>query len=302
MTTLRLFVVGALLTVLAACSADTVDRSDVMEDGRIMGDGRGELEADAAPGDLPVPDRIAPEDAAVDRTGSETGPNEKCSILPDLTGRSFRVWEMFATEPTELINEFWAEGVKDYTIVILFHVVKHDVHACEMDMLVSTAWADKVKNDDGTYTPLEYRYAQDPALLRVALNGLDIELIEELDLTLMSETVSKPIFIEGLVGGGSFSEDGKNMEELNLSGYITEESTFGLCLNFPVIGPANMHWFMTTGGICPKADLDEDGKPDAYNFKGVVRAVDESDLFKPGIHPIESLIEECPYHDEQCTD
>ena len=227
--------------------------------------------------------------------------NQKCSQLPDMTGKSLRVYEMFATHPTELINEFWALGIEDYTIVLLFHVVKDDRVSCEMELQITSAWADREQLEDGTWIAHEYRYALQPALLRLSVSGMEFEILEPLMLAVFAETVNLPIHLTQLEGGGDFTNDGQIKMEFKLEGFLPEPGTYDLCLAFPGLGPANMHWFLTLGGVCPEGDEDGDGTIDAYLFKGIVRAQDESDLFQPGSHQIETNVTECPHHDEACT-
>ena len=235
------------------------------------------------------------------RSEPDTGEEIPVGELPDLTGRAYRTYELFATEPTDQVNETWAAAVAVYSLVVIFRVVSHDVESRQMVMEVASAWCDRQENPDGSFTPLEYRYGLEPVPIQVKLDGLSFQFTEPFELDLFTPIINKPFHIADATGHGKFSADGSKLTEVFLDGFLPEADTVGLCVDIAGLGIANLHWFFNLAHICPDADLDQDGTLDSYNFKGIVRGVDETDLFVEGIHAIEPGVKECDINDETCS-
>jgi hypothetical protein len=231
---------------------------------------------------------------------AEIGEELPEGALPDLTGRAYRIYELFATQPTDQVNETWGEAVAIYSLVIIFRVVSHDVGSGQMVMEVASAWSDRQENPDGSFIPLEYRYGLDPVPIQVQLDGSTFQFTEPFELDLFTPIINKPFHIAKATGHGKFSPDGSKIAEVFLDGFLPEADTVGLCVDISGLGIVNLHWFFNVAHICPDADLDGDGTLDSYNFKGIVRGVDETYLFVEGIHAIESGVEVCDINDEPC--
>jgi len=232
----------------------------------------------------------------------DVSPETGTTALPDLTGRAYRVYELFATEPTDQINETWAAAVEVYSLVIIFRVLSHDPAAEEMVMEVASAWCDREALGEGQFSPKEYKYGLDPVPIQVKLNGTSFQFTEPFELDMFTPIINQPFHIASATGHGQFSADGSELAEVWLDGFLPEADTVEVCVDITGLGVVNLHWFFNLAHICPNADLDNDLTVDSYNFKGIVRAIDESHLFSEGSHPIESMVEFCDLHDESCDD
>jgi hypothetical protein len=271
------FVVICLVAGLLACSTDDGDGSP---DAASAADVAGAVEvvADTSPGDLPAPE---------------------CPGLPDMTGKVFRITSLVAKDPTDKINEVWAADIGDYELVILFHVVEHDMAAGTAKLRVTSATAEKETAEDGTITPLKYNYMLDPAVFNAYFEGCRIRWDEPIELDIVTSTISKPFHVFGITGFCDISEDGTEILHSWLSGAILESEAQDLCMTIPGMGVANFHWFMNLAHICPVFDSDKDGNLDSYKFTGTLAGVEETELFDDAIIPFTTDIE-CDPHLDQC--
>ncbi len=228
-------------------------------------------------------------------------PSGECAGLPDLTGKVYRVTEMNASHPTDKVNEVWNNDIGTCDLVILFHITEHNLETNVLQVEVTSAWADKTLDGEGNCVPKSYEFALEPAIMVMTIDGCAFDFSQKFDLNIVTPTVSKPFHVFGVTGDGIIAEDGSDIPYCKLSGLIAEEETYDLCLQIPGLGTANFHWFMNLAGICPNADSDNDGDIDSYYFEGILKATEENQYFKAGtIHPIESLVEECPLDSEEC--
>ena len=241
------------------------------------------------------PQEIARETVGNVETGIDTHES-----LPDLSGTVYLATELIATEPTDQLNEAWAAMVADYTLAIAFVVVAHDVASQTMEVDLTSAWIDRLLQDDKPVRPQAYRFALEPVRLNLNLTGQEFTIDGTFAIDLVPMAVNKPFHVHGAVGSGSFSPDGQQITELRLEGFLSEDQMVDFCLNMPGLGDVNFHWFMNLAHLCADADSNADGVPDSYLFKGIVKATADSGLFLPGIKQIEPLVTLCPPHDQPC--
>ena len=227
-------------------------------------------------------------------------PEASCADLVDLTGRSYKITKLNATYPPDNLDPGWAKDIGTYDLVLIFNVVAHDVAAGSLTLTMTSAVAEMV---DGA--PVKYTYALEPAQFEAALeddpNGCKFVIAEgsEIELDIITPTVSKPFHIEGITGSGVIGNDGTTITDGFLQGGILEAEAEDLCLEVVGMGTVNFHWFMNLAHLCADYDLDGDGTTDSYFFEGYLDA-EITDLFQPGITPIESLVETCEAHTEEC--
>lgn len=249
-----------------------------------------------------VADTFGEEAIAGTDVEEDTGGVIECPGLPNLTGHAFRATSLVATEPTDKVNEVWATDIEAYTLVIVFYVLDHRPEEKVATVKVTSAWAEVEDDGAGNLTPLQYQYALEPMVFELGIDGCKLKIIDQIELDIMTPTVSKPFHVFGISGWGEITEDGKEITKLQLAGFIKESEAFDLCLEIPGLGAANFHWFMNLAHICANADSDGDGEVDSYYFKGVIKATQESDLFKPDeSHPIETLVQECIPDEVACV-
>lgn len=247
-------------------------------------------------------DATMPTEAVAEATAqTENVVLPQCPGMGDLTGAAFTAWELFATAPTDAINEIWAEYVEEHDLVVIFLVTNHDVAGGLIDMQVTSAWAQKSLNEDGTFDAVSYQFALEPGALTLRLSGCQFEVEGEFELDLVVPKINQPFHVYRATGSGSFSPGGEKIEEFNLSGFLLEDEAAQTCLVIPGLGVANLRWFLNLAHTCVDSDVDGDGELDSYNFRGVVRAEDRRELFAPGIHPIGSEIDECIPDVQVCT-
>ena len=227
-------------------------------------------------------------------------PASSCAELVDLTGRSFKITKLNATYPTDNLDPVWAKDIGTYDLVLIFNVVAHDTAAGVLTLTMTSAVAELVDGE-----PVAYTYALEPAQFQAALeedpNGCKFVIAEgdEIELDIITPTVSKPFHIEGITGSGVIGNDGTTIRDGFLQGGILESEAEDLCLEVVGMGTVNFHWFMNLAHLCADYDLDGDGTVDAYFFEGYFDA-ELTDLFQPGITPIESLVESCDPHTDEC--
>ncbi len=235
--------------------------------------------------------------------------DEYVSVLPDLTGRSYRVTVLRGVEPTDIVNPTWEEDIANYDLALLFHVVQHDTSTGYATIQITSCATELQKDDkgqrvldpDGNPIPLSFRFSLEPAEFTTRLEGTRFRISSPITLSVVTSTVSKPFQVFGVTGRGEFNEDGTRVRDTWLEGAILEEETLDLCLYIPGMGSVNFHWFMNLAQICPTEDTTGDEKPDSYFFKGFLGARQVADgLFQPGIQPIESLIDHCEPHTDPC--
>jgi hypothetical protein len=230
--------------------------------------------------------------------GGDVPPLE-CPGLPDMTGKVFRITSLDAKDPTDKMNEVWAADIGDYELVILFHVVEHDMVAGTAKLRVTSATSEKEVAEDGTITPLKYNYMLDPAVFNAYFEGCRIRWDEPIELDIVTATISKPFHVFGITGFCDISEDGTEILHSWLSGAILETEAQDLCMTIPGMGVANFHWFMNLAHICPVFDSDGDGVLESYKFTGTLSGVEETELFDEAIIPFTTDIE-CDPHLDQC--
>ena len=222
------------------------------------------------------------------------------ATFPDLTGKSFMVTVLDAVQPTDQVNEVWAEDIAAHQLVILFYIVSHDMATGKFEFQVTSCDVETVGEGEDK-KPTKYTYALDPSIVTGTLTGTNFQFDTEIELDIITPNVNKSFHLFGVMGSGRFNNEGTKIIECYLAGAILEEEVFDLCLTIPGLGPANFHWFMNTAHICAQFDSDEDGTNDSYKFEGNLQA-EETDLFNHGeIKEIVSLVEECPYDDKKCT-
>lgn len=266
-----------------------------------MGCDSGSSEALDTKGGVELSGDVVAEQTSTDEREGEQVVQQPCANFPDLTGAAFRVLQMHATEPTDMIDDTWAADIANCDLVLVFHVISHDVASGIMEVEVTSAKATKTKkNDDGTCTPTEYQFSLEPAKFTARLDGCKFTWDGTFGLDVVTPTVNKPFHVFGLTGGGVFSEDGTKLLDCWLEGAILEEETFDLCMTVPGMSTVNFHWFMNLAHICPNYDSDNDGKIDSYRFSGHVSAERELGAFSEGINPIESLVQECKEDRNPC--
>ena len=226
-------------------------------------------------------------------------PPPECPGLPDLTGRAYRVTALEAIDPTDKINEVWAADIAAYELVLVFHVIEHDVPNNTLKLEVTSAKAQKEDNGDGTFTPLKYNYMLQPSAFDAHLEGCRIRWSTPIELDIVTATISKPFHCFGITGYVDMSDDGTTIVDSWLSGAILESDAYDLCLTIPGMGVANFHWFMNLAHLCPEFDADKDDEFESYKFSGKLSGTDETELFDSGIVPFETDIV-CEIHDEVC--
>ena len=242
---------------------------------------------------------LSPDVASVELPPAEL-PAGPCTALGDLTGTAYLVYELFATEPTDVVNEIWAGYVADNDLAIVFLVTDHDLETGTLQFEVTSAYVDVEETEGGEEVATSYAFGLTPGEFSAKLDGCDFATLGEFELDLVTPTLNHKFSIVRSTGQGTLSEDGLAIEELRLSGYLPENDILDLCLVVEGLGTVNLHWFFNLAGVCPDADWNEDGQPDSYNFKGIVRAQDASPLFSAGIKPIPTLTGECLPDTGQC--
>jgi hypothetical protein len=250
--------------------------------------------AACASGTQPPPDASAPVEAVAEALSPDVDEG-----LPDLTGRVYRIHHLWATAPTDAINEAWAYMVADGSLVLLVRVVAHDTATGSLTLDIGSGWAEREESAEGLPTPLAYRFGLEPVRVTAALSGTTFTMDGLFTVELFPESVNKPFRVVEASGAGTFNEAGTGLEELSLDGLLVEAEVTDFCLGIPGLGTVNFHWFMNLIKVCPDADSDGDGVADAYHFVGGV-AGEETALFQPGIHPIDPLISTCEPHLEPC--
>lgn len=238
-------------------------------------------------------------DDVVAEVTDEDLPPPECPNLPDMTGRVFRVTSLTAKAPTNVVDEVWAADIADYELVILFHIVAHDLAAGTAQLRVTSATAEKDIAGDGTITPLKYNYMLDPAVFDAYLDGCRIGWDEPIELDIVTSTISKPFHVFAITGFCDINEAGTEILHSWLSGAILETEAQDLCMTIPGMGVANFHWFMNLAGICPDFDVDQDGTFESYKFSGELSGVEETHLFDEAIVPFTTDIE-CDVHLDEC--
>lgn len=245
----------------------------------------------------------------VDVPDASTEDNGYVSELPDLTGRSYRVTMLKGVSPTDIVNPTWEEDIASFDLVILFHVLSHDITTGDAVIHVTSCFTEfqmdgeeRARDGEGNLIPISHQFALEPAVIATRFVGKSFRIDDPISLNIVTRTVSKPFHIFGVTGRGDFNEDGSRLTECWLEGAIRESETTDLCLAIPNMGSVNFHWFMNLANICPDRDIDEDGKMDSYFFKGYLGAKQiADDLFKEGIVEIVSLIDECEPHTDTCV-
>ena len=246
---------------------------------------------------------LAVETAPGDPDGSfdEGSLRDPCADLPDLTGRVYRVTDFVATEPTDGINPTWKKWADAYDLVMLFRILEHDRVGGRVEAVMACGGAEVAVGGDGEVAPVRLFYALEPIPVHFSLDGCGLTIEEPLDIHLFTPWVSAEIPIRDVTGVGTLSEDGAEIEQLELSGFLGEATAAAICIDVAGLGVVNLHWFFNLAGICADADTDGDMAMDAYNFLGWVRAVDATPLFDAEQVVIGSQVPECMVHEEPCV-
>jgi len=222
-------------------------------------------------------------------------------ILQDLTGRAYRVTVLESQEPTDALNPTFAQDIATYVNVLVFHIVEHNLEEGYIMMTAGPCSTEFEDPDAAELVVAAFRYALPVEPFRVDLSGCDFEIKEAAVLDMMFKTLNKPYRIDRLFGNGKIREDQTGIDEGYLAGGILLDTAIDLCTTIPGFGVVNFHWFMNLAHICPNFDTDDDGEMDAYFFSGSFTAEDVTDLFVPGeIVPIDSVVEVCKPHTEEC--
>lgn len=222
------------------------------------------------------------------------------SVLPDLTGKAFRITMLKGVLPTDIVNPTWEEDIKNYELVLVIHVISHDITTGDAVFEITSCSSVYEEDAEGNRTPVSYQFALEPSVFSTHLDGVDFKISDPIDLSIVTKTVSKPFHVFGVTGYGTFSEDGSRINECWLEGAIHEDETTDLCLIIPDMGSVNFHWFMNLAKICPDFDSTGDELFDSYKFKGYLGAKDETEYFLPGIVPIE-ITEDCTPDTATCV-
>ena len=239
----------------------------------------------------------AEDTAASDDAGGGGG----CT-LPDLTGRAYRVTVLESQQPTDALNPTFTQDIATWVNVLIFHVLEHDLEEGYIMMTTGPCSTEFEDPDAAEPVPAAFRYALPTEPFRVDLDGCSFRINEAAVLDMMFETLSKPYRIDRLFGDGLIREDLSGIDDGHLEGGILVETAVDLCTTIPGFGVVNFHWFMNMAHICPNFDTDDDGAMDAYYFSGTFTAEDVTELFVAGeVEPIESLINECEPHVDECV-
>ena len=236
----------------------------------------------------------------MDIDASDDIPEGPCADMPDLTGRVYRVTDFVATEPTDGINPTWKKWADVYDLVMIFRVLSHDREAGRIEAVVACGGADLSEGSDGAPVVERLFFGLEPTPIHFEVDGCALTFTDPLDIHLFTPWVSSEIPIREVTGSGTLSNDGTEIERLDLSGFLSEATAAGICIDIAGLGVVNLHWFFNLAAICPDTDTDGDGVMDAYNFLGWVRAVNETPHFDEAVVPIESLVLDCTVHEEAC--
>ena len=300
-----LLLLAAIL--LAACSGT---RHAVEPDGAVSDDSKSGLDTPVRI-DIPCIPDCTDKECGDDGCGGVCGqcpPDALCVAgacssdpvcVPDLTGRTYRFTEFTMDYPTDKMNEVWAQDIALGDLVLLLQVVDHDVATDVLTLLLGSGSATaEMENGQPVFTA--FAFALEPSTVAAHIDAdCNIVIEQPTLLELATPNVNKPLAITILSGLADLSADGAKMLAGNLHGGIQELDIFDFCLQIPGLGTANLHWFFNLAGICPSEDLDGDDVPDAYPVEASF-AAEATDLFVPGIQPIESYVEECPFDDKSC--
>ncbi len=245
----------------------------------------------------------------VDVPDASVGDNAYVSELPDLTGRSYRVTMLKGLSPTDIVNPTWEEDIASFDLVILFHVLSHDITTGDAVIHVTSCFTEfqmdgeeRARDGEGNLIPISHQFALEPAVISTRFVGRSFRIDDPISLSIVTRTVSKPFHIFGVTGRGNFNPDGSRLTECRLEGAIRESETTDLCLTIPDLGSVNFHWFMNLASICPDRDTDGDERMDSYFFEGYLGARQIADgLFKEGIVEIVSLIDTCDPDTDTCV-
>lgn len=232
-------------------------------------------------------------------TSEDTESGEECPGLGDLTGKSWRILNLKATSPTDQLDSTWAQDIAAYDLIIVFRVTEHNLENNTLTMTVTSA-KPVLEEVGGQKAIKSYKYAIEPGVFQVKLNGCTFNITESFTLNVITPTVSKPFPVQVVKGKGKFADNGELINNGSLEGGILEESATDLCLVMPGIGTANFHWFMNLARICPDHDIDGDGTIDSYKFTGTFSAKQE-DFFQEGLDPIIPGSTECTVDNAACV-
>ncbi|MFH1530196.1 MAG: hypothetical protein ABIK09_05600 [Pseudomonadota bacterium] len=236
----------------------------------------------------PAEDTTAPEDSGG-------------GVLPDLTGKAFRITVLESQQPTDALNPTFAQDIATYVNVLVFYIVEHNPEEGYLMMLAGPCSTEFEDPDAEVLVPTAFHYGLVTEPFRVELDGCDFEIKEAAVLKMMFKTLNKPYIVDRLFGRGTIREDLSGIEDGHLEGGILVDTAIGLCTTIPGLGVVNFHWFMNLAHICPNFDTNDDDLMDAYYFAGTFDATDVTDLFVPGeIVPIDSVVEVCEPHNDEC--
>ncbi|MBM4371257.1 MAG: hypothetical protein FJ098_06360 [Deltaproteobacteria bacterium] len=218
--------------------------------------------------------------------------------LPDLTGRVYLFSRLETYVPTDMFNSTWAKDLSNDDIVIMLRVHEHDRATDTLSMSVVTGAAER---DPVTGEVLAWHPSLAGTPLEVALADGAFTVDGTFTLDIMTENLSRPLHLVDLTGEGEILEDGGGVRNGVFVGGLLEGDMKTLCMGIAGLGSVNLHWFLTTGGICPDRDTDGDGTADAYTFDWHFDAVDITDRYDDGILEVVSWVTDCVSHEGACV-
>jgi len=218
----------------------------------------------------------------------------------DLTGKTYRVTDFLVDVPSNVMNESWEQDIAVGDLVLLLRVAQHNVATGELTLFLGSGKA-TIETQNGQPVFTAFAFALAPSETAAIVDAdCKIVLMQSFLLELLTANANKPLAIKVLSGTAKLSPNGMNVVTAQLSGGIQEVEVFDFCLNIPGLGTANLHWFFNLAHICPSTDFDADGAPEAYAFEATFKA-EATELFVPGIQPVESKIAQCVVHDLPCV-
>jgi len=264
--------------------------------------------------------------SAQDRAGKD-GAASVCLDPGLLAGRTFRADVLQASHPTDLLNEFFQQSADRFELIMVIHFRQYHPDTGILDATIGAATAvvgkgdcetdcgadcetdcdpnadpDPGKSGGGAGDLVSYSWALEPATIGVKTEGCGFEVVEEFDLDICAASASKVLGLKNMMGKGTLSPDGSRLRFDDLAGYLPESEVVDLCIGMPMFGTVNFHWFMNKAGICALADSGGDGSFDAYQFKGIVEALDDSSRFVDDVSAPAFGVTECPPDTGKCSE
>ncbi|MBM4354359.1 MAG: hypothetical protein FJ109_11285 [Deltaproteobacteria bacterium] len=231
-----------------------------------------------------------------------------------LSGRTFRADVLEASHPTDLLNEFFLQSADRFELLMVIRFGEYHPEAGMLDATIGAASAVVGRGDCGSAdgcdadadrggqgTLISYSWALEPAKITVRTEGCEFKIDGEFDLDICASSASKVLGLKRMQGRGTLTPDGTRLRFDDLAGYLPESEAADLCIGMSGLGTVNFRWLMNLGGICAVADSDGDGKPDAYNFVGVVEALEDGERFSDEVAGPELGVAQCPPDTGTCV-